>query len=336
MLLQGGGEIMKIGKVPETVLKRSVFKQLTVRRDEIFTGPNIGEDCSVGQFSGDELFALSCDPITGTVEDIGFLAVHITANDLAASGAEPVGIMLTILLPENFLEEDLKKILQDVNKACEELNIQVMGGHTEVTAAVNQVILSVTGIGKIKKEKFLSTKGVKVGQDVVMTKWAGLEGTSIIAKEKEEELKAYYKNEFIDGAKELSKYISVVPESKVASNFGVSIMHDATEGGVFGALWEIAASARKGIEIQLDQIPIRQETIEICEYYELNPYKLISSGTMIIVTNHGKELVDQLISQGIHASVIGKITAGNDRVVIQEETIRALEPPKSDELYKVI
>lgn len=327
---------MKIGKIQETILKRSVLKQLKVRRKEIITGPNIGEDCSIGQFAQDELFALSCDPITGAIKDIGSLAVHITANDLAASGAEPIGIMLTILLPDGFLEDDLKKILKDVNNVCEELNIQVMGGHTEVTAAVNKPILSVTGIGKIKKDKFMSSKNVKVGQDVIMTKWAGLEGTAIIANEKEEELIAYYNSEFIEDAKALGKYISVIPESKIALDFGATIMHDVTEGGIFGALWEIAANARKGIEINLDKIPIKQETIEICEYYELNPYKLISSGSMLIVADNGSLLVDKLISNGVYASVIGKITGGNDRVVIQEETIRALEPPKTDELYKVI
>ncbi len=327
---------MKIGKVPETVLKRSVFKQLKVKREEILVGPKIGEDCCVGQFNSDELFVLSTDPITGATKDIGALAVHITANDLATSGAELVGIMLTILLPDGFMESELKVILQDVNRACEELNVEVMGGHTEVTAAVNQPILSVTGIGKVKKDIYLTRHKITAGQDIVMTKWAGIEGTSIIAREKEAELKAYYNPDFIEKAKDLGQYISVVKEGKIASDFGVSFMHDATEGGLFGALWEMAAGARKGIEIELDLIPIKQETIEICEYYELNPYKLISSGSMLMITSDGQGLVERLKSEGIFAAVIGKITEGNDKIVIQEDTRRSLEPPKSDELYKVI
>lgn len=327
---------MKIGKVPETVLKRSVFKQLKVKREEILVGPRIGEDCCVGQFNSDELFVLSTDPITGATKEIGALAVHITANDLATNGAEPVGIMLTILLPEGYSEEDLKQIIEDVNKTCEELNIEVMGGHTEVTAAVNQPILSVTGIGKVNRDKFFAHKKVTVGQDIVMTKWAGIEGTAVIAREKEVELKAHYNHEFIEKAKALNHYISVVKEGKIASEYGASLMHDATEGGVFGALWEMAAGARKGIEIELDLIPIKQETIEICEYYQLNPYKLISSGSMLIIVSDGKGLVNALTAEGIQAAVIGKVTQGNDKVVIQEDTRRSLEPPKSDELYKVI
>lgn len=327
---------MKIGKVPETILKRSVFKHLTVKRDEILLGPGIGEDCSIVELKENELFVLSTDPITGTVMDIGSLAVNITANDLATNGAEPVGIMLTMLLPENFSEGDLKQIITDVNKVCQDLNIQVIGGHTEVTAAVNQPIISVTGVGKLKKDKLITAENVKAGHDVVMTKWVGIEGTAIIAKEKEKELKAHYNSEFIDKAKELSKYISVVKEGKIASEFGVSMMHDVTEGGLFGALWEVAAAARKGVEIILELIPIKQETIEICEYFDLNPYKLISSGSMLIITDNGQQLAEKLIAEGVFATVIGKITDDNDRIVIQEDTRRSLEPPKSDELYKVI
>lgn len=327
---------MKTGKVSETVLKRSVFKQLTVKRPEIIMGPRVGEDCSIGQFEQDELFSLSCDPITGAIKDIGSLAVNITANDLAASGAEPVGLMLTILLPTDASEEDLRNIVKDVNTTCEALNITVMGGHTEVTPVVNQPVVCVTGIGKIKKNQHLSHKKVKIDQDIVMTKWAGLEGTAIIATEKEQELKAHYNHEFIEGAKTLKQYISVIPESKIAQEHGVVLMHDVTEGGIFGALWELAQSARKGVEVVLEHIPIKQETVEICEYFELNPYKLISSGSMLIITDDGHSLVQKLLNNGIMATVIGKITEGNDRVVIQEETRRSLEPAKADELYKVI
>lgn len=327
---------MKTGKVSETVLKRSVFKQLTVRRPEILIGPRVGEDCSVGHFNEDELFSLSCDPITGAVKDIGSLAVHITANDLAASGAEPVGLMLTILLPSDAEEEDLKKIVRDVNETCEALNIAVMGGHTEVTPVVNQPVICVTGIGKIKKDKYLSLKKAQKGQDIIMTKWAGLEGTAIIASEKEVELKVHYNHEFIEQAKALKQYISVVPESKIAQEHGVVLMHDATEGGLFGALWELAANAQKGVEVVLESIPIKQETVEICEYFELNPYKLISSGSMLMITDDGHSLVQKLLDSGIQAAIIGKITDGNERIVIQEETRRSLEPAKADELYKVI
>lgn len=327
---------MNLGKISETVLKRSVLKQIEHRRKEVLVGPAIGEDCTVLAVAEDDVIVLSTDPITGTVQDIGTLAVHITANDIASSGAEIIGIMLSILLPEETSESGLKAMMQDIEAVCRKLNIEVIGGHTEVTKAVNQPIVTVTGIGKMKRSNIIKTAGAKPGQEIVMTKWAGLEGTAIIASAKEEELLSKYSAGFIDGAKKMIDYISVVPESEVARAVGVTSMHDVTEGGIFGALWEIGAASKVGLEVDLKKILLKQETVEICEFYNLNPYLLISSGCMLLVTDNANQMVEKLKSAGITAAVIGRITEGNDRVIINEEERRYLEPPKSDELYKVM
>ena len=130
-------------------------------------------------------------------------------------------------------------------------------------------------------------------------------------------------------------YISVVPEAAVAVNAGVTAMHDVTEGGIFGALWEVGEASGVGIIADLDKIPIRQETIELCEFYDINPYMLISSGSMLIGTPHGNKLVDELAEQGIPAAVIGRATEGNDRIIRSGEETRFLEPAGSDQLYKI-
>jgi len=328
--------IMNVGKIPETVLKRSIFNQIKHRRNEVLLGPAVGEDCSVIALADDEVLVMSTDPITGTVKDIGTLAIHITANDIASSGAEPVGMMLTILLPEGCREEELRTMMQDMEAVCARLNIEIIGGHTEVTKAVAQPIVTVTGVGKIKRDKVIKTSGAEPGQEIVMTKWAGLEGTAIIAAEKEAELRKRYPASFIEGAKKMIDYISVVPEAMLAGNIGAASMHDVTEGGIFGALWEIGAAAKVGMEVYLDKILLKQETVEICEYYDINPYMLISSGCLLIITDKANLMVDKLKEAGIAAAVIGRITEGNDRIIINGEDRRFLEPPKSDELYKVI
>ncbi|TAH71548.1 MAG: hydrogenase maturation factor [Anaerolineaceae bacterium] len=327
---------MKLGKIPETILKRSVLKQIRHRREEVLVGPAIGEDCSVIDLNGDEVIVMSTDPITGTVQDIGTLAVHITANDIASSGAEVIGIMLSVLLPENTTEAELKSMMHEVDKVCEQLHIEVLGGHTEVTKAVNQPIVTATGIGKMKKSDMIKTSGAIAGQEIVMTKWAGLEGTAIIAKAKEQELLSKYSEGFIKKAQKMLDNISVVPESRVAMKVGVTSMHDVTEGGIFGALWEIGAASKVGIEVDLQKIQLKQETVEICEFFDLNPYMLISSGCMLIVCDSANLLVDRLKEEGISACVIGRITEGNDRIVINGEEVRYLEPPRMDELYKVM
>lgn len=327
---------MKIGKVPENVLKRSVFKQIKLKREEVLIHPGVGEDCSVMELAPDEVFVLSTDPITGAASDIGTLAVHVTANDLASAGAEPVGILLTILLPQSAEEADLKSLMKEMASACEMLNIEIIGGHTEVTPAVNQPIVTVTGVGKVKKDQVLFTKGARPGQDIVVTKWIGLEGTAIIAAGKEGQLKEHYSQDFIDRAKGFIQYISVVKEALAARDFGVSAMHDVTEGGIFGALWEVAAAGGVGLSVDLKKVPLRQETVEICEFFDLNPYQLISSGSLLIACDRGHDLTEALEKIGIHSAVIGKFTDNNDKIIVYDEgETRYLEPPKTDELYKV-
>ena len=326
---------MKIGKVSESVLKRSIIKQIKTKREEVVLGAGVGEDCAALKLNPGEIFVASTDPITGTSKDIGKLAINITANDLASSGAEPVAVMLTLMVPEYVMESDLKQIMADVEYTCSELNIQVIGGHTEVTDVVTRPVLSVTGIGKVKEDKLVSTAGAKPGQDVIITKWIGLEGTSIIAKEKEQELLNKYSKGFINEAKDFDKYLSVLKEAATAVKSGVSAMHDVTEGGIFGALWEMAEASGVGLEIDLKKIPIRQETIEICEFFDLNPYKLISSGSMLMASENGYDLARELEKEGIKATVIGKFTSSNDRVVVNDGEISYLEPPKTDELYKI-
>lgn len=327
---------MKVGKLPENVLVRSVFKQLHTKRPEIFLGAGVGEDCAAMMLAEDEMFVVSTDPITGTTQDIGKVGMMVTLNDLASAGAEPVGVLLTALLPEEITEPQIRGMMQQIDEECEKYQVQVMGGHTEVTRAVNQPVLTVTGIGKVKKGAMVSTGGARPGDDIVVTKWIAIEGTSIIAKEKEQELLTRYPQNLIDEAKALDKHLSVVPEAAIAVKSGVSAMHDVTEGGIFGAFWEMAEASGVGLEIDLKKIPIRQESVEICEFFGINPYELISSGSMLMAAKDGNLLVSSLKKAGIKATVVGKAVAGNDRILVNEEERRFLEPPKADELYKIL
>lgn len=225
---------MKIGKVPEQVLKRSVLQQIHNRRDEVLLGASVGEDCAAVMLAEDEMLVMSTDPITGTVQDIGQLAVQITMNDLASAGAQPIGVMLTVLLPECISEQKLRHMMQQAEAACARANMQIIGGHTEITKAVNQPIISVVGVGKAKKGKLISTGGARAGMDLVITKWIGIEGTSILAKEKEEQLLTRFEPSFIDQAKTFDSLLSVLPEALIAVQYGAAAMHDVTEGGISG------------------------------------------------------------------------------------------------------
>ncbi len=326
---------MKIGKVPESVLKRSILRQIRTRRPEVVLGAGVGEDCAAVKLAENETLVMSADPITGTAADIGMLSIQVTVNDLASAGAEPVGVLLTLLLPEETQEPELKAIMEQTEAACAKARVQVMGGHTEVTAVVKQPVLMVCGVGKVKDGHVITTAGARPGMDVVVTKWIGIEGTSILAKEKEAELLTRFSAAFVAKARELDEYLSVLPEAEAAVSSGVAAMHDVTEGGIFGALWEMAEASGVGLEIDLKKIPIRQETVEVCEFFGINPYQLISSGCMLMASSDGNGLVREIEKAGIPAVVIGKVTEGNDRILWNDGEKRFLEPPGTDELYKV-
>lgn len=327
---------MKIGKLPEQVLIRSVLKQIKHRRDEVLIGPGVGLDCAALELGEGEVLVMSTDPITGTVKDLGKHCIHITANDLAASGAEPLGVMLTVLLTEETEESEIKKMMAEAEEVCKELNMEILGGHTEITDVVKQPLITVTGVGKIRKERLLNQVHAKPNLDVVITKWIGLEATSILAKEREEELLETFSPAFVNTAKVFDQYLSVVPEGRIASDMGASAMHDITEGGVFGALWELASAGNVGLEIDLKAIPIRQETVEVCEHFDANPYQIMSSGSMLIAIQDGSALVRALDAEGIAASVVGRTTEGRDKILRNGQEIRYLDRPQPDELYKAL
>lgn len=327
---------MEIGKVPENVLKRSILKQIKTKRPEVLVGAGVGEDCAAIALEPDEVMVLSTDPITGTTQDIGRWAVMVSANDIASSGAEVIGMLVCAMLPPDITEPEIREMMEQIEASCEELQIQVVGGHTEITDGVTRPILTITGIGKVKKDRLLATKGARPGQDVVVTKWVGLEGTSILAKEREQMLLDKFPRHLIDEAKAYEQMMSVIPEAAIAVKSSVSAMHDITEGGVFGALWEMAESAGVGLTIDLKKLPIKQATVEICNFFDINPYEMMSSGSMLIVADNGHDLVNELEKANIHGVVVGKVTDSNDRIVINGHETRFLEPPKTDELYKAL
>ena len=327
---------MKTGKVPEAVLKRSVLAQITHKRPEVLVGAGIGEDAAVAKIPAGEVLVVSTDPITAAGAGAGHYAICVTANDLAAGGADIFGVMLSVLLPEGTGEEELRAMMAEMEQECEKLDIQIMGGHTEVTTAVTRPVITVTGLGRMSEERIPLSSDLVPGQDLVMTKWAGMEGTSILAAEREEELKAHFPADLVEEAKGLGEYISVQKEAKIALSCGAGAMHDITEGGVFGALWEMAAASGVGLEADLSAIPIRQETVEICEFYGINPYMLMSSGSLLIACEDGRLLAKALADAGIPAEIIGRVTEGKDRVIVNRGERRFLTPPESDHLYRVI
>ncbi len=326
---------MKQGKLPENVLKRSVLRQFHTAREDVLTEPGIGADCAAVRLAEGETAVFSSDPIIWTDRADAKRVVHAVCNDLACAGAEPVGLLLTALLPIGLEEPDMRKMVQCIDAECTALGIAILGGHTEVTDAVNCPVISAAGIGKVCENRRIVPGGAQPGDDIVVTKWIALEGTSRIARLKKKELSERYPSYFVEAAADFDRFLSVLPEARIAAN-GVSAMHDISEGGVFGALWELAESSGVGLEIDLKRIPIRQETVEICNFFDINPYQLISGGSLLMAARDGNSLVRCLETKGIPAAVIGKAMPGNDRVVVNDGERRFLERPGPDEIRRMM
>lgn len=326
---------MKIGKVPTEVLKEIIFSNISKHRPEVIIPPGIGEDCAVIDF-GEYVCVMSSDPITGASKGIGELAVHVSCNDIASNGVEPMGIMLTILAPEGTTKEELREVMVEANRAATSINVEIIGGHTEITDAVNRMVISTTAIGKQHKSSLITSKGANVGDVVIMTKHAGLEGASIIAKDFYQQLIPLVGKEILDGAMEFSRLLSVVKEGVMAGKIGVSSMHDATEGGILGAVWELAEASKLGVEVYIDKIPLMRETSEICRAVRIDPLRLISSGVMVMAVPSAKkvELLKLFSEARVMATEIGRLTEG-ERVIISNQGVTPLQPPDVDELYKV-
>ena len=327
---------MKKGKLSENVMKRSVLKQIKAKRGEVTNGAGIGENCAILSFANNVSTVVSAAAVTLQEENGAKHAVNRAVNQLAAFGAEPVAITVVILMPAEAEEARLKVLIAQLEAECATLCMQLAGAKVSVTEAVRYPVVTVSAVGALEQGVAVTGKSAKPGQDVVVSKWIGIEGTTVLAKEKETELLSKYPVRFIEEAKEFDRFLSIVPEAATAIKSGVCAMHSVSEGGVFGALWEMAEGAGVGLEIDLKRIPVRQETIEVCEFFELNPYELASSGCLLMTADNGYDLVRALEEKHIPAAVIGKTTANNDRVVINEEERRFLEPAKPDEIYKVI
>lgn len=325
---------MEIGKLPNEVLRHLILDKLRNTRQEVLVNPAVGEDCSAVDF-GQELCVISSDPITGTENEIGRIAVHVSCNDIAASGAEPIGIMATLLIPPSASLSSVEKIMKQLANTATAYNVDVIGGHTEVTDAVNRFVLSITAIGKTINKNVIKTSGVKPGDCFILTKTAGLEGTAIIAYENQKELAKKFGSPLVIEAKRLMHQLSVVKEGMLAARHGVHAMHDVTEGGVLGAVWEMCDASGCGAEIIRDDIPILEVTRTICNYYNINPLKLISSGCMLIAAEPGSSVTEILECEGIKATVIGRATEKKSRLLITDTGAVMIPSPKSDELYKV-
>jgi len=306
----------------------------------VILGPRIGEDTAVLR-AGSEVLVVSSDPISGAVAEIGWLAVHICANDVATRGVRPRWFESCILLPRGSEEDLVVDICRQIDTAAEEIGVAVVGGHTEVTMGLDHPIVVGTMVGVAEGGGYVITGGARVNDEIIMTKGAGIEGTAILAMDRRDIVEKRCGREIRERGEEYIREITVLKEALAAFQTGrVTSMHDPTEGGVAGGLHEMAEASGKGFLVFEDRIKVREETREICSLFKIDPLQLIGSGSLLITCDEGgsQEILESVRGEGVSAWLIGKVTSNprQRQVILRDGKRENLVRPESDHLWEAL
>jgi hydrogenase maturation factor len=332
--------ILPTGKVPPKILTECVFPFLGTEDVDVLHGPGIGRDAAVIRV-GRQVVVATTDPITGAVRNIGAYVIHICANDVATFGIRPRWFLASILLPENAETKMLEEIMSSMHSAAKELNVSIIGGHTEVTPELKRPIITGFMLGLAEKDQFVTSTGAKDGNLIILTKGVAIEGTAILATEREKELSEKIGKDIIQHAKHFIQRISVVPEAiKAMSTGAVTAMHDPTEGGVTNGLHELAEASELGFIVDRSKFVIHKETTQICNLLEINPLDLIASGAMLIAVEEKQAatLLKTLQLENIPAAIIGRfVKDSTQRAIIDfDGSIKPLIQPETDALWAAL
>jgi len=306
------------GKVPPKALTDIVFKHLGAERPDVLLGPSHGEDAAIVR-SGKQLLAFSCDPISGALDRIGMLSVHVTTNDVATRGVKPSWFLSCIMLPEGSGENVLLTICRQMGRAAKKIGVSIVGGHSETTPGLNHPVVIGFAAGVVGRRGFVSCSGARPGGKIVLTKGVGIEGTGILASDRTGLLAKRFGRGFLSEARKFFAMTSVVEDALIAFNSGrVQAMHDPTEGGVAGGLNEMATASRTGFRVYEDSIEVAPETEKVCKFFKVDPLRLVSSGSLLVVAEEksAATIVTRLRRKGIRAAVIGEVLSNRTRRIL--------------------
>lgn len=320
---------MKLGKLTTDELNESVLKNLKITRSEVLLSAAVGEDCAA--LSLPDTVLVSSDPITAAVEreKQGALCVSVCCNDVSANGGIPVAMTLTLIMPPSCDAEDVAVIMRGAAQRASELGVDIVGGHTEFSDCVTRPVVSGTAIGRTKR--LIKKSELSVGDELFVTKKLAIEGTCILADTLKSELTESEREKLA----RFNSMLDVLRESRLASELDcVTMLHDITEGGVLGAVAEVCYARSLGAVLDKESMPVDELTKKLCSRVDVDPLRLISSGSMLIATSDGKSLTRTLTDAGIEVTRIGRVTADGEVTLVSEDGKRERIEVMPDELYK--
>ncbi len=323
-----------MAKLTLDMLKKYIFSRNGFYANEVIKGPGIGEDAAVVRLSNKMYMVTHTDPITAAKKNLGKLAIYVSSNDIAVKGVKPRYALVTLLLKKDVEEEEIDEITAQLDKSAKNLGISIVGGHTEIVDNFESNVAVVTQIG-FSFKKPLSLSNIKPGDILLQVNEAAIEGTAVIANDYPELIV-----QFDEGALELAMSyvdrIAIMKDALKLSSLGIKAMHDPTEGGIIGGSVEMALASNLKLNLNEDKILVSPLTRSICEHLNLDPLKLLSSGTVLAVVK--PENVNKIINaMGDKASVIGKFERGEPSLnVIRTRGVEVYKEPPQDEIYKLV
>lgn len=334
--------VLPVGKLRAQTLQ-ALFDRHPLKDARVVVGPRVGEDAAVIDL-GDRYLVATSDPITFAADEVAWYALQVNANDVAVRGARPRWFLATLLLPEGrTTDESVSALFDQLAAACAELEVALVGGHTEVTAGLDRVVVAGTMLGEVAKDRLVTTAGARVGDAIVLTKGVPLEGAAIMAREREAELLAGgVRPAVIKRAKAFLRWpgLSVLPEAEIACELAeVHAMHDPTEGGIATALWELAEAAGVGLRIDRERIVTLPEGAELCRALGLDPLGTIASGALLITLSPADAgvVIHALAREGIDSHYIGQVVPREQGVILVEANReRPLPVFPQDEMTRLI
>ena len=331
---------LPIGKLPSELLAR-LLAQAPADDPRVLRKPGIGLDCAVVD-AGSTLFVYKSDPITFATDEIGWYLVQVNANDIATTGATPRWLLATLLLPEKQTTEELvEQISGQIYKACREIGVSVIGGHTEITFGLERPIVIGTMIGEVERERLITPRGARTGDRVLLTKGVPVEATAILAREFPHRLRDVLSAEELDQARAFlhEPGISILREARIATQAGrVTAMHDPTEGGLAAALWELAEASGTSLYVDPDAVPVPTLSARVCQAFGIDPLAAIASGALLLATpaSDAPHIRRALETEGIVCAEVGVVEAGPAAAWQKKGAGReALPRPERDEIARV-
>ncbi|MHA1269015.1 MAG: AIR synthase family protein [Candidatus Helarchaeota archaeon] len=331
-----------VGKLTPADFDKYIFPYLGAKNKKIIIGPKHGIDAAVVDL-GDKYMVVAEDPTYGLpslgYKRFGWAVVHICCSDVACLGADPELMTICLLIPPETPKSVLSEIMTTMDNECKKLGVSLIGGHTGVVPGISFVLNGgCTVFGFVSKDKLIVPSGAQIGDKVIITKGAAIEATTILAIQYEKGLEKEYGSKLVKNAKDMFYDMTVIKESIIARDVGgVTAMHDATEGGVLGGIFEVANASNIGMEIHKDQILLSDEAKKICGFFEIDPFYSISEGSLVITAHEDKadDVIKALKKEGILATIVGECKEKSYGTILFENNkkVGRFEFPETDPFW---